>query len=270
MDSWRSGLTLSRAPPGRAGTQGCVASVQPRSTVVCCTCRPHGGPSRFGHGAESWPGYCENEQNQDLVWGAQPAPAEAFWRSVCNSGLLTAHKLPRQLRLVEPEPTRPPSRPAETGAAHPGLKTVLGGTAPAAPAASATHFFGRRVYLRAAQAARPAPSAPPDQGASGAGACAAPTRPSYRRAPADPALALAAGKRAVRAPAAVRPLGAHGAGAAGAARRPAAAAPPGRPPTGAAGALPAAVRAGRIAGTACGDGGFGALAAALPSSGCTS
>ena len=69
--------------------------------------------------------YCENEQNQDLVWGAQPAPAEAFWRSVCNSGLLTAHKLPRQLRLVEPEPTRPPSRPAETGAAHPGLKTVL-------------------------------------------------------------------------------------------------------------------------------------------------
>jgi hypothetical protein len=173
------------------------------------------------------------------------APAEAFWRSPCSVGLLTAHKLPRQLRLVEPEPTRPPSRPAETGAAHPGLKTVLRRLLTAAPAALAAHFFGRRVQVRAAQAARPAPSAPPDQGASGAGACAAPTRPSYRRAPADPALALAAGKRAVRAPAAVRPLGAHGAGAAGAARRPAAAAPPGRPPTGAAGALPAAVRAGR-------------------------
>ena len=131
------------------------------------------------------------------------APAEAFWRSVCNSGLLTAHKLPRQLRLVEPEPTRPPSRPAETGAAHPGLKTVLRRLLTAAPAALAAHFFGRRVYLRAAQAARPAPSAPPGQGASDAGACAAPTRPPYRRAPADPALALAAGKRAVRAPAAV-------------------------------------------------------------------
>ena len=129
-----------------------------------------------------------------IVVKSSEAPAEAFWRSVCTSGLLTAHKLPRQLRLVEPEPTRPPSRPAETGAAHPGLKTVLRRLLPAAPAALAAHFFGRRVYLRAAQAARPAPSAPPDQGASDAGACAAPTRPPCRRAPADPALARAAGK----------------------------------------------------------------------------
>ena len=91
-------------------------------------------------------GHCENEQNQDSVWGAQPAPAEAFWRSVCNSGLLTAHKLPRQLRLVEPEPTRPPNRPAETGGTHPPLKTVLRRLLTAAPAASAAHFFGRRVY----------------------------------------------------------------------------------------------------------------------------
>ena len=134
-------------------------------------------------------GYCEN--GAESIESSE-APAEAFWRSACSVGLLTAHNLPRQLRLVEPEPTSPPSRPAEAGAAYPGLKTVLGGAIRLLRPASAAHFFGRRVHVRAAQAARPAPSAPPGQGASTTGACAVPTRRSYHRAPADPALALVA------------------------------------------------------------------------------
>ena len=68
-------------------------------------------------------GIVKTEQNR---LDSSEAPAEAFWRSACSVGLLTAHNLPRQLRLVEPEPTSPPSRPAEAGAAYPGLKTVLG------------------------------------------------------------------------------------------------------------------------------------------------
>ena len=118
-------------------------------------------------------GYCEN--GAESIESSE-APAEAFWRSACSVGLLTAHNLPRQLRLVEPEPTSPPSRPAEAGAAYPGLKTVLG---------SAIRLL-RRLRRRTSSAAactceppaRPAPSAPPGQGASATGAGAAPTQAS--------------------------------------------------------------------------------------------
>ena len=102
------------------------------------------------------------------------APAEAFWCSACSVGLLTAHKLPRQLRLVEPEPTSPPSRPAEAGAAYPGLKTVLGGairssgyaglrrrtSSAAACTCEPLRPRGRRRRLRLVRAHRPRVRAP--------------------------------------------------------------------------------------------------------------
>ena len=60
----------------------------------------------------------------------------SFLACVCT-GLLTAHNLPRQLRL-EPEPTRPPSRPAESGGTY--CQRLL-------TAAPATHFFGQCALL---------------------------------------------------------------------------------------------------------------------------